>query len=59
MYYRSVTVPPHIQCANKAERVIQTLKIHLKVGLATVDPYNPIHEWDMLIPKVELTLNLL
>ena len=52
-------VPPHIHRANKAERAIQTMKGHLKAGLATVDPDFPIHEWDRLLDQCELTLNLL
>ena len=54
-----LTVPPHINRSNKAERAIYTLNNHLKAGLATVDPDGPIHERDSLISKVELTLNLL
>ena len=52
-------VPPHIHRANKAERAIQTLKGHLKAGLATLDPDFPIHEWDRILDQCELTLNLL
>jgi hypothetical protein len=28
-------------------------------GLASVDPYFPLHLWDRLLPQAELTLNLL
>ena len=52
-------VPPHIHRENKAERAIQTLKGHLKAGLATLDPDFPIQEWDRLIDQSKLTLNLL
>ena len=52
-------VPPHDHRRNAAERAIQTLKNHLKAGLATVDPNFPIKEWDRLIDQCEITLNLL
>ena len=51
--------PPHCHRANAAERAIRTFKEHFKAGLATVDPDFPINLWDRLLPKAELTLNLL
>ena len=52
-------VPPHIHRANLADRVIQIFKNDLKAGLAYLDPYFPLSEWDRLIDQYELTLNIL
>jgi hypothetical protein len=36
-------VPPHYHRRNAAERAIHTLKEHFFAGLASVDPYFPLH----------------
>jgi hypothetical protein len=52
-------VPPHCHRRNAAERAIHTFKEHFVAGLASVDPYFPLHLWDRLLPQAELTLNIL
>jgi hypothetical protein len=52
-------VPPHCHRCNAAERAIQTFKEHFLPGLASVDPYFPLHLWDRLLSQAEMTLNLL
>jgi hypothetical protein len=52
-------VPLHCHRRNDAERAIHTFKEHFVLGLASVDPYFPLHLWDHLSPHVEMTLNLL
>jgi hypothetical protein len=52
-------VPPYCHRTNAAERVIRTFKEHFKAGLATVDPDFPVHLWDRLLTRAEVTLNLL
>jgi hypothetical protein len=52
-------VPPHFCRRNTAEREIHTFKEHFVAGLASVDPYFPLHLRDRLLPQSELTLNLL
>ena len=54
-------VPPHVHRTNlvERERAIQTFRSHFIAGLASLDPYFILSEWDMLIPHEELTLNLL
>ena len=51
--------PPHQHRRNAAERAIRTYKNHLLAGIATCDPKFPIREWDRLLEKCDLTLNLL
>ena len=48
-------VPPHQHRANAAERAIRTAKAHIKAVLASIDPAFPVHEWDRLIPQMEIT----
>jgi hypothetical protein len=50
---------PHCHQRNAAERAIHTFKEHFVAGLASVDPYFPLHLWDRLLPQAEMTLNLL
>jgi hypothetical protein len=50
--------PPHCHRCNSAERAIQDLKEYFVSGLASVDPYLPLHLWDYLLSQVEMTLNL-
>ena len=50
---------PNQHRRNAAERAICTFKNHLLSGLATCDPDFPLREWDQLLFKAELTLNLL
>jgi hypothetical protein len=52
-------VPPHCHRRNTAERTICTFKEHFVAGLALVDPYFPLHLWDILFPQAEMALNLL
>jgi hypothetical protein len=52
-------VPPHCHRQNSAECTIRNFKEHFMPGLASVDPYFPIHFWDRLLPQAEITLNLL
>ena len=52
-------VPPHFHRRNAAKRAIQTWKNHFCSGLATCDPKFPLSEWDLLMPQVEIALNLL
>jgi hypothetical protein len=52
-------VPPHCHRGNASERAIHTFKEHFVAGLASVDPYFPLHLWDRLLPQAEMTLNLL
>jgi hypothetical protein len=52
-------VPPHFHRRNAAESAIHTFKGHFVAGLASVDPYLPLHLWDRLLPQAAMTLNLL
>jgi hypothetical protein len=42
-----------------AERAIRTFKEHFVAGLASFDPYFPLHLWDRLLQQAEMTFNLL
>ena len=50
---------PHIHQRNSAERAIQTFKNHFIAALACTDPNFPMSNWCRLLPRAELTLNLL
>jgi hypothetical protein len=52
-------VPTHCHRRNAADRAIRTFKEHFIAGLASVDPYFPMHLWDRLLPQAEMSLNLL
>ena len=52
-------VPPHIHCRNATKRAIRTFKAHFLAILDGVAEDFPKHCWDLLLPQVELTLNLL
>ncbi len=52
-------VPPLNKRANKTERAIQTFKRHFITILAGTHPSFPIHFWHELIPRAELTLNMM
>ena len=52
-------VPPENHRQNPAERDIRTFKNHLVAALCTTHVDFPISEWDLLLPQIELTLNLL
>jgi hypothetical protein len=52
-------VPPHYHPINAAERAIRTFKEHFVSGLSSVDQTFPLHLWDRLLPKAEITLNIL
>jgi hypothetical protein len=48
------SVPPHCHRRNANE----TFKEHFVAGLSSVDPTFPLHSWERLLPKAEITLNL-
>ena len=50
---------PHMHRTNAAERAIRTFKNHFIAGLATTNSDFPISEWDRLLQRAEITLNLL
>jgi hypothetical protein len=52
-------VPPYCHRRNAAERAIRTFKEHFVAGLAAVDPDFSMHIWDCILPRAEITLNLL
>ena len=52
-------VPPKTHWCNAAERSIRTFKAHFLSILAGVAPDPPRNLWDLLLPQIELTLNLL
>jgi hypothetical protein len=52
-------VPPHNHRVNAAEHAIATFKEHFVATLATVDMLCPLQLWDIFLPQVELTPNLL
>ena len=49
---------PHDHRRNFAERAIQCYKNHFISVLAGADPDFPKDRWDLLLPQVELTLNI-
>ena len=51
-------VPPHIHRRNAAERAICTFKAHFLSILSGIAKTSPKNLWDLLIPQIELTLNL-
>ena len=44
---------------NPAERDIRTFKNHFIASLCTAHPEFPMNEWDLLLPQVEMTLNMM
>ena len=52
-------VPPHVHRHNAAKRAIRTFKDHFLACLAGVDPSYPANRWDLILPQIKLTLNLL
>jgi hypothetical protein len=52
-------VPPHCHRRNAVERAIRNFKEHFVAGLSSVDPTFPLHLWARLLPRAEITLNLL
>ena len=52
-------VPPDDHRRNIAERAIQTAKSHVISVLCSCDPNFPMHLWDLLLPQMEIQLNLL
>jgi hypothetical protein len=52
-------VPPHVHCANAAERAIRTFKNHFIAGLCTTDTKFPLNQWDQLLEQSEMSLNML
>ena len=52
-------VPPNTHQSNAAERAIHKLKAHFIAILTGVAPNFPINLWDLLIPQMELTINLI
>eukprot|EP00804_Cyclotella_cryptica_P014212 CCRYP_005642-RB/>CCRYP_005642-RB protein AED:0.41 eAED:0.34 QI:0/-1/0/1/-1/1/1/0/496 len=51
--------PPHQHRRNAAKRAIQMFTGHFIAVLAGISDNFPIHQWDKLLPKTILTLNLL
>jgi hypothetical protein len=51
--------PPHCHRRNAAETAIRTFKEHFVAGLSSVHPKFPLYLWDRLLPRTEITLNLL
>ena len=52
-------IPLHVHRRNIAECAIRTFKDHFLSILAGVTPTYPRDQWNLLLPQVELTLNLL
>lgn len=52
-------VPPLLHLQSAAECAIQTWKAHFIPGLSSYDPTFPLREWNQVIPKCNITLNLL
>ena len=52
-------VPPNNHRANNAERAIQDGKCHLVATGGTAHPDFALDLWDLILPQVELTLNML
>ena len=52
-------VSPDDHRRNIAERAIQTAKSHIILVLCGCDPNFPMHLWDLLLPQMEIQLNLL
>ena len=51
-------IPADDDRRNIAERAIQTAKSHVISVLCSCDPDFPMHLWDLLIPQMEIQLNL-
>ena len=52
-------VSPNTHLSNTAEQAIHTFKAHFIAILAGAAPGFPRNLWDLLLPHMELTLNLL
>jgi hypothetical protein len=52
-------VPPYSHIRNSAERAIRSFKDHLIAGLCSTDKSFPMHLWDIILPQVVITLNML
>jgi hypothetical protein len=52
-------VPPNQNCANKAERAIQTFRNHFLSILVGAHPNFPINQWQHLLPQAEANLNMM
>jgi hypothetical protein len=52
-------VPHHCHRRNAAERAIRTFKENFVAGISSFDPAFPLHLWDRLLQRAEITLNLL
>ena len=55
----SQKVSPHNHRANKAERMIETVKHHFIAGMAGTDENYPIQEWERGVAQSQKTLNML
>ena len=51
--------PPSNHRTLKAERAVQTAKNHIISSFCTADPDYPMNEWDLFMPQIEMTLNLM
>ena len=56
-YYQLVS--PNLHCRNAAKRAICTFKEYFLSILAGIAEDFPKNLWDLLIPKMEMTLNIL
>jgi hypothetical protein len=52
-------VPPRCHRRSAAERSIRTFKEHSVAGISNGNPTFPLHLWDILLPRAEITFNLL
>ena len=52
-------VSPTQHCQNAAEAAIKTVKNHSFSGLVICHKEFPITKWDRILPRAEMTLNLL
>ena len=52
-------VPPYMRWRNAAEIYTITFKKHFIAALCTVYPRFPFYLWDLILPQVDLKLNIL
>jgi len=52
-------VEPHNHSVNAAEPTVKAIKYHVIAGLAIVDINCPLQLWDLFLPQIQDTLNLL
>jgi hypothetical protein len=52
-------VPPHNHRRNVVERAIQMTNGHIIANVLGCDPSFPLKEWHQILPRIEMTLNML